>query len=55
MYQCDACGWGGEDPILSELQGKGCGGVPWTVRCCPGCGEEVYQTVVREQRGDVSA
>jgi len=26
-YHCDACGWDGEDPELSELQGEGCSGV----------------------------
>jgi predicted RNA-binding Zn-ribbon protein involved in translation (DUF1610 family) len=52
MYHCDACGWNGGDPVLSELQGEGCGGVLWTLRICPACGEEVYQTVVREKGGE---
>jgi helix-turn-helix protein len=45
-YHCDACGWDGEDPMLSELQGEGCGGVLWTLRVCPECGAEVYATVI---------
>lgn len=49
MYHCDACGWDGEDPMLNELQGEGCGDVLWTLRDCPECGEEVYETrVIRE-------
>jgi hypothetical protein len=51
-YHCDNCGWDGEDAVLSELQGGGCGGVLWTLRVCPECGEEVYQTVVLEEGGD---
>jgi hypothetical protein len=46
MYHCDACGWDGEDPVLSELHGEGCGGVLWTLRVCPTCGEEVYQVAI---------
>jgi predicted RNA-binding Zn-ribbon protein involved in translation (DUF1610 family) len=52
MYHCDACGWNGEGPVLSELRGEGCGGVLWTLRICPACGEEVYQTVVCEKGGE---
>jgi hypothetical protein len=49
MYHCDACGWDGEDPVLSELQGEGCSGVLWTLRVCPACGDEVYETgILRE-------
>jgi predicted RNA-binding Zn-ribbon protein involved in translation (DUF1610 family) len=44
MYHCDACGWDGDTPALSELSGEGCGGVLWTLRVCPECGEEVYET-----------
>jgi hypothetical protein len=51
-YHCDACGWDGEDPVLSELQGEGCGGVLWTLRVCPECGEEVYATVIIPQPGE---
>jgi predicted RNA-binding Zn-ribbon protein involved in translation (DUF1610 family) len=46
MYHCDSCGWDGEDPVLSDMRGEGCGGVLWTLRCCPECGEEVYQTAI---------
>jgi hypothetical protein len=42
-YHCDASGWDGEDPVLRELQGEGCGGVLWTLRVCAECGEEVYE------------
>jgi hypothetical protein len=42
-YHCDACGWEGEDPVLNEVQGSGCGGVLWTLRDCPECGQEVYE------------
>jgi hypothetical protein len=49
-YHCDACGWDGEDPMLSEVQGEGCGGVLWTLRVCPTCGEDVSQTVLLEQK-----
>jgi hypothetical protein len=52
MYHCDAYGWNGVGPVLSELRGEGCGGVLWTLRICPACGEEVYQTVVREKGGE---
>jgi predicted RNA-binding Zn-ribbon protein involved in translation (DUF1610 family) len=53
-YHCDSCGWDGEDPALSDLQGEGCGGVLWPLRVCPACGAEVYQTVVHEERGDAN-
>jgi predicted RNA-binding Zn-ribbon protein involved in translation (DUF1610 family) len=49
MYHCDACGWDGETPTLSEWSGEGCGGVLWTLRVCPECGEEVHQTVILRQ------
>ena len=45
-WHCDPCGWDGEEPVLNEIQGEGCGGVLWTLRICPECGDEVYQTVV---------
>jgi predicted RNA-binding Zn-ribbon protein involved in translation (DUF1610 family) len=51
-YHCDACGWEGEDPVLNEIQGSGCGGVLWTLRACPKCGEEVYQTVIPREGGE---
>jgi hypothetical protein len=53
MYHCDACGWDGDTPALQELIGEGCGGVVWTLRVCPECGEEVYDTKVLQdpQRG----
>jgi hypothetical protein len=46
MHHCDACGWDGETPALREWAGEGCGGVLWTLRVCPTCGEEVYETPV---------
>jgi hypothetical protein len=51
-YHCEACGWDGEDPVLHELQGEGCGGVLWTLRVCPTCGEEVYATVILPAPGE---
>jgi hypothetical protein len=51
-YHCEACGWDGEDPMLSELQGEGCGGVLWTLRVCPACGEEVDATVILPEPGE---
>lgn len=48
-YHCEACGWDGEEPAWSELQGEGCGGVLWTLSVCPMCGEDVSQTVVLDQ------
>jgi hypothetical protein len=54
-YHCYSCGWDGEDPILSELQGEDCGGVLWTLHVCPECGEEVDQTVVLGEGGDAIA
>ena len=48
-YHCDACGWDGEEPGLRELQGEGCGGVLWTLRVCPACGEDASQTVLLGQ------
>jgi predicted RNA-binding Zn-ribbon protein involved in translation (DUF1610 family) len=44
MYHCDRCGWDGDTPMLREWVGEGCGGVVWTLRDCPECGEEVYET-----------
>ena len=46
MYHCDACGWDGDTPTLQDLVGTGCGGVVWTLRVCPECGAEVYETTV---------
>jgi hypothetical protein len=44
MYHCDACGWDGAEPVLSdEPISKG---LLWTLRVCPTCGEEVYETQV---------
>ena len=50
-YHCDACGWDGEDPVLKEMQGSGCGGVLWTLHDCPECGEEVSETVMLREGG----
>ncbi len=46
MYHCGACSWDGDTPTLQECVGEGCGGVVWTLRVCPACGEEVYKTVI---------
>ena len=46
MYHCDPCGWDGDTAAVRELIGEGCGGVVWTLRVCPACGEKVYETVV---------
>jgi hypothetical protein len=46
MWHCDACGWDGDTPTLWEWVGEGCGGVVWTLRVCPTCAEEVYETRV---------
>jgi hypothetical protein len=43
-YHCD-CGWDGETSILVE---DALGDALWTLRICPDCGEEVYQTVILE-------
>jgi hypothetical protein len=51
-YHCDACGWDGEDPVLTEMQGSGCGGVLWTLRDCPACGEDVDQTGIHREGGE---
>jgi hypothetical protein len=40
-WHCDACHWDGDTPALQEWVGEGCGGVVWTLRVCPKCGEEV--------------
>jgi hypothetical protein len=50
-YHCYPCGWDGEEPVLSEMQGEGCGGVLWTLRCCPECGEEAYETRILRRDG----
>jgi hypothetical protein len=51
-YHCDACDWDGENPMLHELQGEGCGGVLWTLRVCPECGEKVHATVIIPAPGE---
>jgi hypothetical protein len=52
-YHCEACGWDGEDPVLTEMQGRGCGGVRWPLRACPACGEDVSQTGMLREGGEV--
>jgi rubredoxin len=42
-YHCDGCGWEGDTPALAE---DPLGDLLWTLRVCPECGEEVYQTVI---------
>jgi hypothetical protein len=54
-YHCDLCGWEGEEPIRRERQSEGCGGVLWTLPCCPACGEEVDQTVMLSEGGEAIA
>jgi hypothetical protein len=51
-YHCDTCDWNGEEPMLNERLGRGCGGVLWTMPCCPECGEIVYQTVMFKEGGE---
>jgi hypothetical protein len=51
-YYCDTCDWEGEAPILTERLGRGCGGVLWTMPCCPVCGEIVSSTVRRKDGGE---
>jgi rRNA maturation protein Nop10 len=46
-YHCDQCDWDGDTPTLVEEPGP-LG--TWTLRVCPECGEEVYQTVVLDPR-----
>jgi hypothetical protein len=41
--------------LLRELIGEGCGGVLWTLRVCPECEEEVYQTVILRKGGETIA
>jgi predicted RNA-binding Zn-ribbon protein involved in translation (DUF1610 family) len=45
MYHCDACGWDGTEPVLTDepsLRKE----LFWTLRVCPTCGKEVYDTTV---------
>jgi predicted RNA-binding Zn-ribbon protein involved in translation (DUF1610 family) len=47
MYHCDACGWDGpepakhHEPIVTRDQT-----LLYTLRVCPACGEEVYETSI---------
>ena len=45
MSHCDACGWDGHEPVLSDEPSVSTT-LPWTLRLCPQCGEEVYETRV---------
>jgi hypothetical protein len=45
MYHCDACGWDGAEPVLS-VEPSISKDLLWTLRVCPLCGEEVYETRV---------
>jgi hypothetical protein len=54
-YYCDTCDWEGEAPVLTERLGRGCGGVLWTMPCCPECGEIVSSTVRRKDGGEALA
>ena len=45
MYHCDACGWDGAEPVLSD-EPRISKDLLWTLRICPTCGEEVYETRV---------
>ena len=50
MYHCDACGWDGGMPALAN---DPLGDVIVTLRVCPECGEEVYETpILREPPED---
>jgi predicted RNA-binding Zn-ribbon protein involved in translation (DUF1610 family) len=44
-YHCDRCGWDGEHPTLAD---DPLGEFVFTLRTCPDCGEEVYETIIRE-------
>jgi hypothetical protein len=47
MYHCDACGWDGAEPErISVPMHAGEAEIWQTLRVCPTCGEEVYETVV---------
>jgi predicted RNA-binding Zn-ribbon protein involved in translation (DUF1610 family) len=52
-YHCDTCGWNGETPVLSDTPMSQ--ELLWTLRCCPECGEEVYQTVIPREGGEAIA
>jgi len=54
-YHCDSCGWDGAEPVPNEMLGSGCGGVLWTMPCCPECGEVVYQTVMLKSEDEATA
>ena len=43
MYHCDACGWDGAEPVLSDEPSIS-KDLLWTLRVCPTCREEVYET-----------
>jgi predicted RNA-binding Zn-ribbon protein involved in translation (DUF1610 family) len=45
VYHCDACGWDGPEPVLADEPSVG-KDLLWTLRVCPQCGEEVYETRV---------
>jgi predicted RNA-binding Zn-ribbon protein involved in translation (DUF1610 family) len=45
MYHCDACGWDGPEPVLADEPSVSKDFL-WTLRACPRCGEEVYETTV---------
>jgi hypothetical protein len=44
-YHCDRCDWDGDTPVLAD---DPLGECVFTLRVCPDCGEEVYQTIVLE-------
>jgi hypothetical protein len=48
MHHCDACGWEGQKPATHHEPFFTKDGTTtlWTMRVCPECGEEVYQTVI---------
>jgi hypothetical protein len=45
MYHRDTCGWDGPEPVLSDEPSLSTE-LLWTLRRCPLCGEEVYETRV---------
>jgi hypothetical protein len=50
MDHGDACGWDGETPALAD---DPLGNFIFTLRVCPECGEEVYETpILRDPPGN---
>jgi hypothetical protein len=45
MSHCEACGWDGPEPVLADEPSLSTE-LLWTLRLCPWCGDEVYETRV---------